>query len=237
MVGPPFSPTTLLVAQITLTPRPSLQAPRAPSSSSSAAAPSARARRLARISGAIHPLAPPKTFRPDAAVTDSFLSTKRDKRLIKHSSFLARVASSSSRVAKPRSQNRSRRPGKKLRTSLQGLADALPSLQEEAEAAADDGGGGEVRHKVRHQSIKSKPGALKRKEMVVKGEMERFGASMARLSSAAPSISAPSPRDEAQDGHLHNHAPRPLPVADRWAALRGYISATMGQAPACAGSK
>ncbi|KAM4054468.1 ribosome biogenesis protein SLX9 domain-containing protein [Hirsutella rhossiliensis] len=197
-------------------------APVAPPSS----APSARARRLARISGAIHPLAPPKTFRSDAAVTDYFLSTKRDKRLIKHSSFLARVASSSSssRITKPRSQNRSRRPNNKLKTSLQGLADALPSLQDEDEGADEDRRG-ELRHKVRHRSIKSKPGALKRKEMVVKGEMERFGVSMARLSGATPSSSTPSLRGgQAQaDGN------------GRWAALRGYISATMEQAPAFVG--
>lgn len=93
-----------------------------------------------------------------------------------------------------------------------------------------------MRLKVRHRSIKSKPGALRRKEIIVKGEMERFGASMARLSGVAPAPPAATPRAEAQvDCQAQQHLARPQQppaVAGRWAALRGYISATMEQAPA-----
>ncbi|KAH6608474.1 hypothetical protein Trco_001820 [Trichoderma cornu-damae] len=204
-----------------------LQAPQKPSSTSL---------RLARLASSIHPLAPHKTFRQNASTTDSFLSSKRDKRTIKRSSFASHVASSSAaRIAKPLKR---RRPKAKATTlsSLNSLADALPELAE-GEGAAEVLSG-----KIKHQSLRSKKGALKRKERLLKGEMERFGASMARLSHApaqsqnlhkaeqasSPSISQPRP-----SGSSTGTAPAPA-VSNRWAALRGYISATMEQNPAFA---
>ncbi|KAF5006372.1 hypothetical protein FDECE_7246 [Fusarium decemcellulare] len=195
--------------------------------------PSARTLRQQRVSGQIHPLLPAKTFRPDAAVTDSFLSNKRDKRLMKHSSFVSRIASS--RISK--SSSKRRRPSKKLATSLDSLADALPELGADAEQPG----------KIKHRSLKSKKGALKRKEMVVKGEMERFGVSMARLTGAPQENTAPAgiqrndDDDDDDDEGLKekNDAgeAKPAPsTANRWAALRGYISATMEQNPAFTGN-
>ncbi|SCN90534.1 uncharacterized protein FFE2_06991 [Fusarium fujikuroi] len=173
--------------------------------------PSARTLRHQRVTGQIHPQAPQKVFRDDAAVTDSFLSSKRDKRLIKHSSFVSRIQSA--RISK---STKRRRPSKKLAANLESLADALPELEEGAEVEQG---------KVRHKSLKSKKGALKRKERVVKGEMERFGVSMARLTQ--------------QDGAAvqkveTEEKTAPAPTANRWAALRGYISSTMEQNPAFA---
>ncbi|KAL2691469.1 hypothetical protein Neosp_001854 [[Neocosmospora] mangrovei] len=188
--------------------------------------PSARTLRHQRITGQIHPLAPSKTFRDDAAVSDSFLSSKRDKRLIKHSSFVSRIASSS-RVSKT---NKRRRPSKKLAATLDSLADALPELDDDAGQPG----------KVKHKSLRSKKGALKKKEMVVKGEMERFGVSMARLTGAPQENAAPAgvqhddDDDEDMDKAKATEAKpaAPAPTANRWAALRGYISATMEQNPA-----
>ncbi|KAM3512556.1 hypothetical protein MY11210_003819 [Beauveria gryllotalpidicola] len=194
--------------------------------------PSARSFRQQRLSGTIHPLAPLKTFRSDAApLSDSFSSSKRDKRLIKHSSFLSRVAesgvgktSSSSRKNKRTGRGRS----KQLSTTLDGLADALPELQDGAEAPQG---------KIRHKSIKSKKGALRRKEQVVKGEMERFGVSMAQLagtreqerdSEAAAGRMKKKMEGEGGGGQMSAGG------SSRWAALRGYISSTMEQNPAFA---
>jgi hypothetical protein len=99
------------------------------------------------------------------------------------------------------------------------LADALPELEEGVEVEQG---------KVRHKSLKSKRGALKRKERVVKGEMERFGVSMARLTqqdgAAAQKVEMESTEERTA----------PAPTANRWAALRGYISSTMEQNPAFA---
>ncbi|VUC33041.1 unnamed protein product [Clonostachys rosea] len=190
-------------------------APRPPPSDKK---PSARALRMQRITGQIHPLAPMKTHREGTLTDDSFLSSKRDKRQIKHSSFVSRIRSSdSSRVAK----KRTRRPKNKLAADLDALADALPEIDENA--AANLG-------KVQHKSLRTRKGALKRKERIVKGEMERFGASMARLADmpegqAVQKQQADEKMDEAP-------AAATTSTSNRWAALRGYISTTMEQNPA-----
>ena len=74
--------------------------------------------------------------------------------------------------------------------------------------------------------MKSKRGALKRKEKVVKGEMERFGLNMATLAAQQKSAEDEKMAEEKKD--------TPAPTANRWAALRGYISSTMEQNPAFA---
>ncbi|PNP46867.1 hypothetical protein TGAMA5MH_01820 [Trichoderma gamsii] len=196
--------------------------------------PSATALRHARITNSIHPLAPQKTFRENASTSDSFLSSKRDKRTIKHSSFVSRVASTTSaRVSKKALKRGGRNKKSTTLNSLDSLADALPEL------AAGEGAAEILAGKIRHQSLRSKKGALKRKERLLKGEMQRFGVSMAQLSSmpaqpqngvqlaekAATSTSASSNTSASAS------APAPV-VSNRWAALRGYISATMEQNPA-----
>ncbi|KAM0463164.1 hypothetical protein ACHAPV_003291 [Trichoderma viride] len=195
--------------------------------------PSATALRHARITNSIHPLAPQKTFRENASTNDSFLSSKRDKRTIKHSSFVSRVAATtSSRISKKALKRGGRSKKSTTLNSLDSLADALPEL------AAGEGAAEILSGKIRHESLRSKKGALKRKERLLKGEMERFGVSMAQLSSmpaqrqngsqfaekaAVPTASASS--------NPSASAPAPA-VSNRWAALRGYISATMEQNPA-----
>ncbi|KAL6799985.1 hypothetical protein J3E68DRAFT_397098 [Trichoderma sp. SZMC 28012] len=191
--------------------------------------PSATALRHARITNSIHPLAPQKTFRQNASTSDSFLSSKRDKRTIKHSSFVSRI-SSSSRISKS-SKLRRGRGAKKSATlnSLDSLADALPEL-------ADGEGAAEILDgKIKHQSLRSKKGALKRKERLLKGEMARFGVSMAQLSHlpAQTQSALPEPEKPSAASLPVSSAPTPTPAAsNRWAALRGYISATMEQNPA-----
>jgi hypothetical protein len=121
-----------------------------------------------------------------------------------------------------------RRPSKKLATTLASLADALPELEDGEEGPRDG--------KIRHKSLKSRKGAMKKKEKVVKGEMERFGASMARLAetggtptSGTNSVQASNTRTSGGTNEQGAAA-----TSNRWAALRGYISATMEQSPAFA---
>ena len=108
--------------------------------------------------------------------------------------------------------------------------------------------------KVRHRSLKSRPGALKRKEKIVKGEMERFSRSLAQLS-ALPADSRGNKEGEGgeaaagagavkgeaameTEGTDETQATQKAPAvpnnstSNRWAALRGFISATMEQNPA-----
>lgn len=152
-----------------------------------------------------------------------------------------------------------RRPGKKLKTTLEGLADALPDLQDETdvERALSQ----QLREgKVRHKSLRSRPGALKRKEKVVKGEVERFGVSLARLNAVgaasegggagtgagagAETQSMMQVENEAVEAQTttsttapQQQQPKPGSTANRWAALRGFISATMEQNPAFIGKQ
>ena len=58
--------------------------------------------------------------------------------------------------------------------------------------------------KIQRKSLKSRPGALKRKEKLQKMEMERFNANLAQMSTASG-------------------------VADRWAALKNHVKSTVEQ--------
>jgi hypothetical protein len=92
------------------------------------------------------------------------------------------------------------------------------------------------------KSLKSRKGALKRKEKLVKGEMDRFQGSLARLNAVGASTrnddealiveTSLTPR---VDGEAK--LPRPNTTSSRWAALRGFISSTMEQNPAFLGNK
>lgn len=94
--------------------------------------------------------------------------------------------------------------------------------------------------RVRHRSLKSRPGALKRKERVVRAEMERFGRSLASMSGAAAAEEKQAtvqqggqPGGEAMETETQQQQQQPAaPAASRWAALRGQISKTMEQNPA-----
>lgn len=145
---------------------------------------------------------------------------------MKHSAFMSRVADSGvSKKGKNKRTGRGR--SKKLSTTMESLADALPDLED------GEGGLEELQGKIRHKSLRSKKGALKRKEQVVKGEMERFGVSMAQLAGTNQAKThAHAPSAKASDGS--NTTTNAAGVSNRWAALRGYISSTMEQNPAFA---
>ncbi|TKA25910.1 hypothetical protein B0A50_05665 [Salinomyces thailandicus] len=136
---------------------------------------------------------------------DSFKVNKKDKRTIRHNQLLAKVQDEHARVGKKALKRR--RPGKKLRTNLDDLADALPDAGEEGaggeedwEGISEDGDGDEsmagvegfrkVKRRRRVQggegkmamkSLRHRPGAMKRKRRMEQGEMERFGRNLAQM--------------------------------------------------------
>ncbi|KAM7202648.1 Ribosome biogenesis protein SLX9 domain containing protein [Rhypophila sp. PSN 637] len=184
-----------------------------------------------------NPLIPRKVHRAEANVSDSFINSKQDKRLIKHSAFISRVKTSAG-VGKNKTLKR-RRPSKKLVTTLESLGDALDDI------VTKDGEDGNpkmmdskqaLEGKIRHKSLKSRPGALKKKEKVVKGEMERFGRSLAQLATVTGAPASTSTvQGKGQDMEVEQtqtQATQPSATSNRWAALRGFISATMEQNPA-----
>ena len=129
----------------------------------------------------------------------TFAASKKDKQKIKHSSFVSKIEKSATK-----SQKR-RRPNKKLVANLESLADALPGLE-------DGGADGEVeigQAKIQRKSLKSRPGATKRKEKLVKTEMERFNKNLAQLAGSSTGSG----------------------VQDRWAALKSHVQNTMEVKP------
>ncbi|KAK9774684.1 hypothetical protein SCAR479_08769 [Seiridium cardinale] len=194
---------------------------------------SLRAKIAAKSDGG--PYAPRKAPRPDAVdASESFINSKRDKRIVKHSSFVSRIEKSNKKPLKRR------RPGKKLVTDLDSLKKALPDLL--AEGETEESLQQLKEGKVRLKSLKSRKGALKKKEKVVKGEVERFRGSLARLNAvgAASQGQGQGPTegmdveaeadDEARPDQRAQQSQNA--TASRWAALRGFISATMEQNPA-----
>lgn len=73
--------------------------------------------------------------------------------------------------------------------------------------------------------MKSKPGAMKRREKVDKGERDRFAQNLAQM--AAQHSSVP---DKGM-GFDINSAPAVPSTTDRWTALRGFISQTLEVKP------
>ncbi|KAI5927824.1 ribosome biogenesis protein SLX9-domain-containing protein [Camillea tinctor] len=169
-----------------------------------------------------------------ATISDAFVNSKKDKRQIKHSSFVSRIEKANQKTSKRR------RPGKKLVTNLDSLASALPDLLENGET---EEGLRQLREgKVRHKSIKSRKGALKKKERIVKDEVGRFDINLARLNAvgAAGTGTAEMQVETKQGGtEAQNQTQSQIPgsTASRWAALRGFISATMEQNPAFVGKQ
>ncbi|KAH7079978.1 ribosome biogenesis protein SLX9-domain-containing protein [Paraphoma chrysanthemicola] len=128
-----------------------------------------------------------------------FPSSKKDKQKIKHSSFVSKIEKSSSKTQKRR------RPNKKLVANLESLADALSGLDD-----TETGEGLEVgQAKIQRKSLKSRPGAMKRKEKLEKMEKERFNKNLVQLASATKGGA----------------------VQDRWAALKNHVQSTMEVKP------
>jgi hypothetical protein len=158
------------------------------------------------------------SHRPNTIASDSFLNSKKDKRTIKHSAFVNRIEKSHKKPLKRR------RPNKKLVTTLESLGDALNELED-----GFDGNGIEERvkeGKIRLKGLKSRPGAMKRREKLERSERERFGKNMAQLTAGAAKGNTGVMQVEGQE---ETKEQQPSSTASRWAALRGFISQTMEQ--------
>lgn len=131
-------------------------------------------------------------------MADGFHNSKRDKSLIKRSVFVSRVQKSYESAAnkqKPQSERRRRRrPDKKLVATLDSLGSALADIEAEVAAEAAEGMDAERERlgRTRHRSLRTRPGALKRKEKMVREEMERFATNMALVTAI--------PRDDTEAG-------------------------------------
>lgn len=198
-------------------------------------------------------------------MTDGFLNTKADKRLIKHSTLISKIEKSAVASGQKKKSLKRRRPNKKLVATLESLGDALDDIVAQGGMGGQEDDDAQLRAgKVRHKSLKSKPGALKKKERIVRGEMERFGRSLAQLvavsggggdggsgsSTQGRGEGIEVERTEEEEARTESQTqtqsqiqsqstttqPQPQSsTANRWAALRGFISLTMEQNPAFVG--
>ncbi|PVH93777.1 hypothetical protein DM02DRAFT_573917 [Periconia macrospinosa] len=146
---------------------------------------------------------PPPT--PDPTESPSlFASSKKDKRTIKHSAFVGKIEKSAAKSTKRR------RPNKKLVANLESIANALPDFDDDDGKDEVEIGQAKVRRKSM-KSLKSRPGAMKRKEKLEKMERDRFNANLAQMASAGNGAGSA--------------------VADRWAALKNHVQSTMEVKP------
>lgn len=138
---------------------------------------------------------------------DDLRTSKKDKRQIKHATLMSKITKSSGKNPKRR------RASKKLVANLESLADALPEAAEEAHDAASQV------NVIKQNTLRHKPGAMKRREKLERLERDRFARNMAQMST----LQAPTVNDDAEASSESN------PTASRWSALRNFISQTMEQ--------
>ncbi|KAK7531175.1 ribosome biogenesis protein SLX9-domain-containing protein [Phyllosticta citricarpa] len=173
----------------------------------------------------------------------SFASSKRDKRSIKHSLLLSKITKSAPSSASAAGKKR-RRPNKKLVTTLDALADALPTdddydgdanaeagNQGERADAALDVPGAQARILVKNRSLKSRPGALKRKAAVEARERHRFEQNLAEMAKGVPVQQQQQEQQQQQQQDVGMMEAPPgaaaASTAERWKALRAFIGGTM----------
>lgn len=171
-----------------------------------------------------------------ATVSDSFISSKKDKLRIKHSAFVSRIEKG--RAKKPLKR---RRPGKKLVTGLESLGDVLGEIGDTLSTGngAIGGRGRGNEGKIEMKSAKSRPGAMKKKEKSDRLERERFGKNMAVLIGVGAQAQTQTKPLEQVVGGMDIDAAGGMEkgkkdvsasgTASRWAALRGFIEQTMEQ--------
>ncbi|KAI9674413.1 MAG: hypothetical protein M1817_001751 [Caeruleum heppii] len=182
----------------------------------------APARPTARPSKSAASLNRPTTARVPSAPSDETPfgvgPSKKDKRFIKHSRLVSRIEKANTTTKKRR------RPSKKLVASLESLANALPD--QESTAIGDHVVVAQAR--IKQKSLKSRPGAMKRKEKMERSERERFGKNMAQMAGNNNSSSIPIGDQQHPDpgSSVDSNS-----TSDRWAALRGFISQTLEQRP------
>lgn len=133
-----------------------------------------------------------------------FATSKKDKRRIKHAQLMSKVTKSKD------TKQRRRRPNKKLVTTLDSLADALPDDLEDSNQSNDAAGSSAADQVniIRRKSLKSKPGAMKRRQKLDNDERDRFAKNLAQMATPQTGVQA-------------------ISSADKLKALRGFISQTL----------
>ena len=150
-------------------------------------------------------------------------ATKAHKRYVKHATLLSRLQSTV-----PRSKvTKRRRPSKKLVTGLEDLGDALPDTNTDGKDSQDPT---QSEVKMKQKSLKSRPGALKRKERLLTGERERFAKNLALMAlepvNEACNATSSQTSNAGNPGVAGPNDPSNSRRA-KWAAIRAHVGRTM----------
>lgn len=184
------------------------------------------------------------------SLTDAWRTSKKDKRSIKHNTLMAKVRDAGVK------KHKRRRPGKKLKADVAGLADALPDISDMPERSAtatedeegweglsDDGEAGHSAMDVESAGLR-KARRRRRPEgegkMVMKSLKHRPGAmkrkramevvQMERFQRNLAQLAGGQQVAEAthsQGSEPAGNVQEQARHADRWAALRSFIGGTM----------
>ena len=177
--------------------------------------------------GVIPPVSKSNT---SSLLADDFRTSKKDKRTIKHSSFVSKIEKNSQKTPKRR------RASKKLAANLDSLADALPEAEVQSSEHHQPNSLNSQVNVIKQKTLKQKPGALKRRQNLEKVERDRFARNMAQMS-AMDTTTTPAPHAEGNNHQNHNTSTEDSNgTSNRWAALRSFISQTMEQQPVFKGS-
>ena len=112
-------------------------------------------------------------------------------------------------------------------TGLQELEDALPDAGEDENRQKSDS----TNVKIKHKSLKSRPGAGKKKERLITMEMERFKKNMALMATGTTEIDNGDTMGSEMSQDESGETKRVGGIAERWAAIRSFISQTMERRP------
>jgi Ribosome biogenesis protein SLX9 len=149
-----------------------------------------------------------------------FATSKKDKRRIKHAQLL-------SKISKPTAKPKRRRLSKKLVTTLDSLADALPDDVDLPHFQNAAGPQPEQQvNIIKRKSLKSRPGALKRRQKLDNEERERFVKNMAQMTASKLSTESGGTTTT-----VVGQQPPTSYTSQRWAALRGFIAQTLERRP------
>lgn len=137
---------------------------------------------------------------------------KKDKLQARHTTFVTKIEKSATKNSARSRRRQKKAVAQNLVTGLGSLADALDdALASESMKFQSASSKAIVDEGIGRKSMKSRPGAMKRKEKVVKTECERFGKNLAIMQTGL-----------AAGGQLGEKP-------SSWAALRNFIAGTMEQ--------
>jgi hypothetical protein len=108
---------------------------------------------------------------------------------------------------------------------MEGLADALPDVEDLLKGKMGAEG------KIKMKSLRSKPGALKRKEKLERVERERFGRNMAQIMGVKEEVNVVPAAVMDVEGSAVTASVQGA-TSSRFAALRAWVNTNMEKNPA-----